>query len=331
MRRAGALLASSMLTACSGWQSALDPQGPVSASLARLIWLIVFVCGVIWVLVLVVLAWALLRRRSARPPLDLHTHIERRLGLSVSLATASTVLVVTVLTLVSFLASRGLTMGGAGELVIKLQGHQWWWEASYVDDDPSRTFVTANELHVPVGRTVRVELTSADVIHSFWVPSLAGKQDLIPGRVNEISFVAARAGVYRGQCAEFCGLQHAHMALLVVADEPPAFEAWRLSQLAPAAPPQGGEARAGRDVFLRKACAACHTVRGTPAAGRLGPDLTHLASRRTIAAGQLETTRGTIAAWVADPQRLKPGNNMPMVDLSADELRSVSAYLAELR
>jgi cytochrome c oxidase subunit 2 len=321
----------STLTGCSGWQSALDPQGPVSASLARLIWLVIGVCGVIWVLVLIVLAWSLLRRRSARPPLELRPGTERRLGLSVSLATATTVLVVTALTVASFFATRGLTMGSAGELVIRLQGHQWWWEATYVDGSPSRTFVTANELHVPVGRTIRVELTSADVIHSFWVPSLAGKQDLIPGRTNEISFVAARPGVYRGQCAEFCGLQHAHMALLVVADEPAVFEAWRLAQLAPAAPALSSEAEAGRDVFLRKACAACHTVRGTPAAGKLGPDLTHLASRRTIAAGELEMTRGTIAAWIADPQQLKPGNNMPMVDLSADELRSVSAYVVELR
>jgi cytochrome c oxidase subunit 2 len=166
---------------------------------------------------------------------------------------------------------------------------------------------------------------------SSWVPNLAGKQDLIPGRANRITLTATAPGIYRGQCAEFCGLQHAHMSLFVMAEPPDRFEAWRNAQLGRASEPATDEQRAGRDIVTGKPCAACHTVRGTSAAGMLGPDLTHLASRSYIAAGLLPTTRGSLAAWVADPQTIKPGNNMPMVPLTGDELRAVSAYLAHLK
>jgi cytochrome c oxidase subunit 2 len=169
------------------------------------------------------------------------------------------------------------------------------------------------------------------VIHSFWVPNLAGKQDLIPGRANSLTFVAARPGVYRGQCAEFCGLQHAHMALLVVAQDAASFAAWRAAQLREAAAPRDAEAEQGRAFFISKQCAACHTVRGTSAAGTLGPDLTHVGGRAAIAAGVLPTTRGSLAAWIADPQTIKPGNNMPMVPMTPEQLRAVSAWLAELQ
>jgi cytochrome c oxidase subunit II len=176
-----------------------------------------------------------------------------------------------------------------------------------------------------------VLLSSQDVIHSFWVPNLAGKQDLIPGRDNGLDFTVQKAGTYRGQCAEYCGVQHAHMAFTVVALEPTDFDAWRQAQLRPGTEPTGPEQEAGRQAFLIRKCAGCHTVRGTPAKGVTGPDLTHLASRLTIAAGLFETTRGSLAAWIADPQNLKPGNNMPMVDLGADELKAISAYLISLR
>jgi cytochrome c oxidase subunit 2 len=155
--------------------------------------------------------------------------------------------------------------------------------------------------------------------------------DLIPGRDNEITFEARRPGIYRGQCAQFCGLQHAHMAFLVVAERPAEFEAWRRAQLQPARSPSNDEEEAGRKVFLAKPCAACHTIAGTTASGTLGPDLTHVASRKYIGAGLVETTRGALAAWIADPQTLKPGVNMPLVPLSSDELRAVSAYLASLK
>jgi cytochrome c oxidase subunit 2 len=182
-----------------------------------------------------------------------------------------------------------------------------------------------------VGRNVRLELESADVIHSFWVPSLAGKQDLVPGRHNGLTIRAERPGVYRGQCAEFCGLQHAHMALLVIAEEPADFANWLAAQSRQASIPAEAEAAAGQQLFLSRPCASCHAIRGTSAAGTAGPDLTHVGSRRTIGAGLFETTRGSLAAWIADPQTLKPGNNMPMVPLSGDELRAISAYMASLR
>jgi cytochrome c oxidase subunit 2 len=317
---------------CAGWQSALDPQGLQAEFLMRLIETIIAICAVVFVLVVMVLMRALWRRR--RSPADgtsVNDATERRMKLTISLAITATVMVVIALTALSFVATRQITKDHPDALVIRVRGWQWWWEVTYPDAKADQTVVTANEIHVPVGRAVRIELAAGDVIHSFWVPNLAGKQDMIPGRENTLVFTATRAGVYRGQCAEFCGMQHAHMALVVIAVEPAAFAAWRSAQLADAQSPQLPEAEAGRQVFLAKACASCHTIRGTPAAGTLGPDLTHIGGRHTIAAGLFETTRGSLAAWIADPQTLKPGNNMPMVELSADELKAVSAYLEGLR
>jgi cytochrome c oxidase subunit 2 len=174
-------------------------------------------------------------------------------------------------------------------------------------------------------------LVAEDVIHSFWAPNLAGKQDLIPGRDNTLSFVVDQPGVYRQQCAEFCGLQHAHMAMVIVAESPDAFEAWRQGQLAEATVAATPDEELGQKVFVAKSCSACHAIRGTAAAGRNGPDLTHVGGRQYIAAGVLPTTRGSLAAWIADPQTIKPGNNMPLVALSATELNAVSAYLAALK
>jgi cytochrome c oxidase subunit 2 len=177
---------------------------------------------------------------------------------------------------------------------------------------------------------VRLELASTDVIHSFWAPSLTGKMDLIPGRTNTLDLIAERAGVYAGQCAEFCGLQHAHMGVLVVAEPRPAFDAWMERQLRPAAEPEDDLAKRGRDLFVNRACMMCHGVRGTPAAARTGPDLTHLASRRFIAAGVLPNDPASLRAWIADPQAIKPGSNMPKVELAPDELDALVAYLGTL-
>ncbi|HEX3952843.1 MAG TPA: cytochrome c oxidase subunit II [Stellaceae bacterium] len=327
------LLALLPCSGCSGWQSALSPHGPHAAHILGLLRLFVAVSAVVWLAVVLVLLGALFRRRmpaeSAVAPVDAAG--QRRSMVAVVSATGATVLVIVGLTLASYLATRGLADAGDAAVEIKVRGHQWWWQATYNDAEPDRVFQTANEIHIPVGRPVNIELMAADVIHSFWVPDLAGKQDQIPGRDNSLSIVADRPGVYRGQCAEFCGLQHAHMALIVVAEPPPAFEAWRNAQIAEAAAPANDEQEAGRKIFAARPCAACHTVRGTSAAGANGPDLTHVGSRQYIAAGILPTTRGSLAAWIADPQTIKPGNNMPLVDLSADELRAVSAYLASLR
>lgn len=222
----------------------------------------------------------------------------------------------------------------AGEpaFTIEVTGQQWWWEARYVDpDDPSRSFVTANELHIPVGEPVRITLASRDVIHSFWVPALAGKTDVIPGQTNETWLQADREGVYRGQCAEYCGLQHAHMALRIFADAPEAFQAWWDHQLEPADEvPEGSELLAVGERQFRLQCGACHAVRGTLAGGEAGPDLTHLMDRTTIASVTLPNTPGHLSGWIADPQHQKPGTTMPNPDLSGPELNAIRHYLETL-
>jgi cytochrome c oxidase subunit 2 len=214
---------------------------------------------------------------------------------------------------------------------IELVGHQWWWEARYRDADAAREFTTANELTIPVGRPVLVTLRADDVIHSLWVPNLGGKKDLIPGRTATLRLRADRPGTYRGQCAEFCGLEHALMALLVHAVPPADYEAWAANQRRPARAPADTVARRGRDVLLGARCAHCHSVAGTPAQGRMGPDLTHLASRGTIGAGMFPNNRGHLAGWIGDPQALKPGVNMPANTLPPDDLQALLAYLETLR
>jgi cytochrome c oxidase subunit 2 len=228
-----------------------------------------------------------------------------------------------------------LAAPGEAALIIEITGHQWWWDVKYKNPDPSQVFETANEIHVPIGRPVSIDLRAADVIHSFWVPNLTGKQDLIPGQDNVVSFTARRAGRYRGQCAEFCGWQHAHMAFWVIVQSADDFEAWRHVQLMAANPTPGDESEAqqvlkGKDTFITRGCALCHTIRGTDAGGRTGPDLTHLASRSTLAAGTLPNTKQDLIAWIADPQSIKPGNKMPKVPLDLSELDALGEYLRTL-
>jgi cytochrome c oxidase subunit 2 len=215
-------------------------------------------------------------------------------------------------------------------LTIEITGQQWWWKARYLSDDASRTLTTANEIHIPTGRPVRIKLIGADVIHSFWVPKLAGKMDTIPGQTNQTWIEADRPGRYRGQCTEYCGAQHAHMAIIVVAEPPAEFAAWLDAQLAPAGQPTDPHAAAGAQTFQFR-CGACHTVRGTKAAGTTGPDLTHLMSRSTIAAGTLTNTVANLSAWIANPQAIKPGTTMPVLYLSGPELAGVRAYLRTLK
>jgi cytochrome c oxidase subunit 2 len=214
---------------------------------------------------------------------------------------------------------------------IAVVGHQWWWHVAYLDAQGKVDFVTANELHIPVGKSVEIALESADVLHSFWVPNLAGKLDLVPGKDNRMRLSAARPGAWRGQCAEYCGGPHAQMAFFVVAAEESEFEAWREAQRRPARAPETEAARKGREVFLAR-CAACHTVRGTPARGELGPDLTHVGSRRSIGAGILPNNTGAIGGWIASSQHIKPGNLMPSFEhFSGEELRALAAYVESLK
>jgi cytochrome c oxidase subunit II len=216
-------------------------------------------------------------------------------------------------------------------MTIRITGHQWWWEVEYRDPLANRRLSTANEIHIPVGRRVRLEVQSQDVIHSFWAPNLHGKLDLIPGYSSTTYFRADTAGTYHGRCAEFCGLQHAHMDFFVVAQEPAEFAQWFEAQLKPASTPGDTLAFRGREVFLTKQCAMCHGIRGTEADSRIGPDLTHIASRRTLAAGTIPNTRGHLAGWIMDPQRIKPGVKMPPNQMAAHELNALLAYLETLK
>jgi cytochrome c oxidase subunit II len=317
----------------SGLQSALDPAGPAAARILDLFWLFTGVCALVYLAVMAALLWAVLRRRPhggpAEPYPDAGT--ERRLGRVIGGAVAVTVVILGILVVASFATDRSLArMGEPEDLQIQVTAHQWWWEVRYEHGLPSRTLTTANEIHIPVGRKVRVRLTSPDVIHSLWVPKLHGKSDLIPGFENEIVLEADRAGTYRGQCAEYCGVQHAHMGLLVIAEEPHEFDAWYERQLRPAAEPVGEMERRGREVFLSSSCVMCHRIRGTLAAATVGPDLTHLASRQTLAAGTLPNTRGNLGAWIADPQHIKPGANMPIPGIDGNELNPLVIYLSML-
>lgn len=214
-------------------------------------------------------------------------------------------------------------------MTIDIVAHQWWWEVRYESTTPSEGFVTANEIHIPTGVRVYFRLTSTDVIHSFWVPQLSGKTDVIPGYENIMWLEADRPGSYRGQCGEYCGPQHAHMALAVIAQPPAEFAAWRAHQLLPAPPPDSPLLAQGQQDFMVH-CAVCHTVRGTTAGGVLGPDLTHLMSRHSIAADTLPNTPGYLSGWIADPQHVKPGNLMPAVDLSGSQLADIRSYLESL-
>lgn len=315
-----------------GLQSAVAPRGPQAGRIDDLWWLFLIVSVVVWLGVAIALALALWRRN--RTPLEGRPQGEPRKVRVVAIATAATVVVLFVFVTASVFAGRAMsTMPGPDErpIVVDVIGHQWWWEIRYDDPAPSRTFRTANELRVPVGRPVIVRATSRDVIHSFWVPNLSGKIDLIPGRTNTIWIQADHEGEYRGQCAEFCGLQHAKMAFVVVAEPEAAYEAWVERQLAPAETPAGDLARRGEQVFLSSQCSLCHAIRGTEAYGRVAPDLSRLGLRRTIAAGTLRNTRGSLAGWILDPQRIKPGNHMPPTPLAPDDLHALLAYLESLR
>lgn len=219
------------------------------------------------------------------------------------------------------------------KLAVKVTGHRWWWEVEYMNPDSANVHeqvVGANEIHIPVGEPVRILATSADVIHDFWVPQLQGKIDLEPGRTNVFWIRADKPGRYRGQCAEYCGLQHAHMIFWVVAQSRPEFEAWLAHERAPAPAPTTPLEQAGEHAFLSAPCVLCHTIRGTSAGGKLGPDLTHVGGRLTIGAGTLTNTPGNMAGWIENAQAIKPGVDMPRLDLPPATLHKILAYLESL-
>ena len=327
-------LASLPLAACDTVQSATGGDGREGEIFITLFWGFVVVLTLIYLVVFAFLVAAILRRRGSRQD-GLTEPGESREGMLKTVLigwTGIIALILAGLAVASWAADRGMARAAdSPALEIEVVANQWWWEVRYMSPEPSRIIRTANELHLPVGVPVRITLKSNDVIHSFWIPNLAGKQDLIPGRINDISLRPLHEGYYRGQCAEFCGLQHAHMGLDVTVESPAEFARWqqRQGQLPPA--PRTPLQQAGYAYVTTRECASCHNISGTPATGQIAPDLTHLASRRSIAAGTFPMSRGHLYAWIADPQTAKPGNNMPYVGLEPEELHAIVAYLETLR
>ena len=317
-------------------QDALAAAGPQAAHIVHLWNVMLAVCLVVFIGIIMTLAVAIIRAPrgdSATPPdADVLAREERPAFRAVAIAVLASTAGLALVFLASVHAERALAgIDRTGALHITLTGHQYWWEAKYDDLAPAQVFSTANELHVPVGRPVVLTLLSDDVIHSFWVPNLHGKKDLIPGQTATFDLRVDRPGTYRGQCAEFCGYQHAHMALLVVAQSPDEFDRWAQGQRQPAAQPATPDARRGRDVFLASTCAMCHAVSGTTASARKAPDLTHLASRSTLAAGTLPNTPEILTRWIEDPQRYKPGVNMPPHALPPQDFQALVAWLGTLQ
>ncbi|PWS36004.1 cytochrome C oxidase subunit II [Falsiroseomonas bella] len=310
-------------------QSVLSPAGPYGAQIAQLTWLLFGGGAVIFGAVLLFLLVALLAGPRSRATLG-----SRRFVLAAGVGFP--VAVLGLLLVHILLVGRAVSLpvpGDAQALRIEMIGRQFWWEVRYPETESGAGFVTANEVHIPVGRDVVLEVASGDVIHSVWIPALHGKIDMIPGRVNRRVIRADRPGVMRGQCTEYCGVQHALMAFFVVARTPQEYEDWLQRQRRPAAEPEDEFLAMGRRVFGEVGCGACHAVRGTEWTARLGPDLTHVGSRLSLAAGALDNHRGTLAGWIAGAQDLKPGNAMPSFAAALDgpELRAVAAWLESLK
>ncbi|MFQ5679117.1 MAG: cytochrome c oxidase subunit II [Gemmatimonadota bacterium] len=317
-----------VLQACGGVypQSALHPSSDFATRVHDLFVGIFWWAVVVFVVVEGVLLYVLLRFRE-RPgdarPRPVHGNTPLEIGWT--LAPALILVAIAIPTIKTIFVVDGPPPDDP--LTVEVVGKQWWWEFRY----PELDLVTANEAHIPVGRPVEFRLRSADVVHSFWIPRLGGKRDLVPGRENAIWLTADSAGTYLGQCAEFCGIAHALMGMRVVAEEPAAFRTWVERMRAPAAEPVSEEARQGKELFLRSACIGCHRVAGTPAAGTVGPDLTHVGSRSTLAAGLLPNTPEELARWIQNPQQIKPGNFMLGLGLTDEQAARIAAYLSGLK
>jgi cytochrome c oxidase subunit 2 len=330
MRRSGAgvLAVLSLLLSACGRQSTLSPRSPGTHQISLLWWWMLAASVVVFLGAMVLLALAWWRRGTPGLPLfGEREEINRGLVLMFGIG-------IPIVTLTALFGVANIYVIGNTEapdprtttLRIDVIGHQWWWEIRY----PGTQAVTANEIHIPVNTRVNVVATTADVIHSFWVPQLARKIDMVPGRQNRVLLYASRRGTYRGQCAEFCGFQHANMGLNVVAQDASEYSAWLTSVARPALSPLGATAQVGKRTFMSSQCASCHQIRGTPAQALVGPDLTHLESRSTLAAGQIPNDPTHLAAWVSNPQGIKPGTRMPNLGLSQTQLRAIVAYLETL-
>ena len=325
----GILVVALSLVSCGQSPPAMfDSRSPESRSIESVWWLMFALAAAVYLVVagFIVIAVVRGRRRSRdtsaphRQPKD-DTFIWFG-GIVVP------VVILAVLAVVTIRTTEDLRRPQRAELRIEVTAKRWWWDVRY----PDAGVATSGEIHIPVGRPIDIELTSDNVIHSFWVPQLAGKVDTVPGQRNHLRLKATEAGTFRGACAEYCGLQHAHMSYLVVAEEPVAFERW-LSRRSGGAglSPASEEAARGQVVFNRESCAGCHTVRGTQATGTVGPDLSDFGSRRSIGSLTVPNNSSNLARWITDPQSVKPGNLMPPTALSADDIAAVTAYLEGLK
>jgi cytochrome c oxidase subunit 2 len=324
------------LGACQSYQSTFSDAAVEVRQFNTLFVIFLAVCAIMYVAVIAMLIGSLARRRRAGEAnvVESGRHHQTDPLMRTGLIGWGSVVSVglALLAIASFFADRSMARAATNEkLSITLTANQWWWDVTYNSAGASKTLRTANELHLPVNVPVRIQLKSNDVIHSFWVPSLAGKQDLIPGRETDISITPRKVGIYRGQCAEFCGTQHAHMALAVQVEPYGQFLKWWRQQLRPAAAPTTPLTLAGYNFVTGRQCSSCHAIAGTTASSHFGPDLTHFASRRSIAAGTLPMGEGNLYGWVADPQSQKPGTKMPTVGLEPAELHAVVSYLETLK
>jgi cytochrome c oxidase subunit 2 len=330
--------ASFLFASCGGRQSALDAAGVQAERLQDLWWMFFYVTAAVYVLVMAVLLTAVFRNKKVTertaPDVSPDEARENRIGYVVKGCVAVTIVTLFVLMVTSFRTGRALNSLAETPpaVAIKITGHQWWWEVEYQNEaDPSQNVLTANEIHVPVGQPVKLMLQSNDVIHSIWLPNFHGKKDLIPNYPTTFYFSADKPGVYWGQCAEFCGYQHAKMRFTVVAESPEDFKSWYTAQQQAPSPPADDMQKRGQQIFVSSVCAQCHTVQGTPAGGRVGPNLTHIAARPYIAAGSLQNTGDHLKQWITDPQAIKPGIRMPMNQYTDDDMQALVTYLESLK
>jgi cytochrome c oxidase subunit 2 len=318
------------LAGCGGEQSPLDPQSRASSDIATLWWWMFVIACVVFAGAVGLLGIAWLRRRRGGLPVVEEERPRLNLALVLVFGIGIPLVVnVALFVVANFVVIKDTEAPAATStpMTIEVTGRQWFWDVRY----PGADVVTANEIHIPARTRVNVVATTGDVIHSFWVPQLNRKIDMIPGRRNRVLLYADKPGRYRGQCAEFCGLQHAHMAMYVYAQEPADFERWLREQAAPARAPATPAQQAGERAFSDDGCADCHTVRGTKANGHVGPDLTHIGSRTTIAALTLPNDSTALAEWLRDPQHVKAGNRMPDLDLARRDIDALVAYLEGLK
>jgi len=314
----------SSLAGCRGVQSTLWPQGPAAQAISDIGWVMFAGAAVILLLVMALALYAIFRIPEKRLPVSANALIAVG-GVGLPVVTLTALLIYGVI-------AMGYLRAGADDPDVQIEviGNQWWWDVHYRGG--GQTVATANEIHIPAGVPVKISVRTRDVIHSFWVPNLAGKIDLIPGRINHIVLQADRPGMFRGQCAEFCGAQHARMAFVVIAEPADVYAAWLARQRQPAATPANAAIARGRDAFSASGCMVCHTVRGVGVAQQAGPDLTHVASRKYLAAGTLENNRANLIEVIARSQTVKPGNRMPSYpDLDKKSLDAIASYLESLQ